>query len=89
MMRKPDLIQQGAFSAMRPTPTYRDGFALTILILLVLFLPQSAQAYIDPGNGSMIIQWVIAGGLTVLYAAKVYWQQLKHAVTHLLSRVKK
>jgi hypothetical protein len=47
-------------------------FALSALVFI-----DDAQAYIDPGTGSMVIQSliaVIAGGL---FAIKTYWHKLK------------
>lgn len=48
------------------------GFAL----LLILALPSSAWAYIDPGAGSYLFQLLIAGGVAGLYTLRRYW----HAV---------
>jgi hypothetical protein len=55
--------------------------------LLLLIFPGVAHAYLDPGTGSLILQVVLAGVLTVLYTIKMYWQQLKFYVsTRLLRR---
>ena len=35
-----------------------------------------AYAYLDPGTGSLIIQGIIAGSLTVALIAKAYWYKL-------------
>ena len=44
------------------------------LILLVLATP--AMAYIDPGSGSMLLQVLLAGLLSSLFAVKVFWQKI-------------
>jgi len=50
----------------------------SVLVLASVFLfPVPANAYIDPGTGSLILQSIIgaiAGGLVVL---KLYWHRLK------------
>lgn len=43
------------------------------LSLLILLAPQSAQAYLDPGTGSFIIQIVVGGGLGLVFLIKKYW----------------
>ena len=49
---------------------------IALLTFLSLFFVQPAQAYIDPGTGSFIIQLLIAGFLGGLYALKVFWKQV-------------
>lgn len=50
------------------------------LILFQLVLPSTAYAYIDPGSGSMIIQFVIAALLGTLFAIKTFWNRIKNMV---------
>lgn len=48
-----------------------------LLMLLMVLLPVNAQAYLDPGSGSMLLQ-VILGGIAALgVALKLYWYKLK------------
>ena len=44
---------------------------------LLLGSPTDAQAYLDPGTGSMIIQVVVAGIAAGLLLVKTYWRRLK------------
>jgi len=44
---------------------------------MVALQPLTAHAYLDPGTGSYLLQLLIAGIAGGLYAAKVYWRQLK------------
>ena len=37
-----------------------------ILLIVVFLLPEYSYAYIDPGTGSLILQALIAGGITAL-----------------------
>jgi len=48
-----------------------------ILVLLATVLTANVQAYIDPGTGSYVFQVAAAGLLTVLYAVKRHWRQLR------------
>ena len=49
------------------------GFFVVLLIGLV---PLQAQAYLDPGTGSIILQGVIAGAAVALFTIKTYWYKL-------------
>jgi len=51
-------------------------FSLLILLILIADLNQ-ADAYLDPGMGSMLIQGLIAVGVGVAYTLKLYWNQVK------------
>ena len=45
------------------------------LLLLSLF-PAQAQAYLDPGTGSIILQGIIAGIAVAWFTIKTYWYKL-------------
>ena len=47
-------------------------FALSALVCV-----DDAQAYIDPGTGSMFIQSLVAAIAGGLFALKTYWYKLK------------
>ena len=52
---------------------------LTAIVLLGLFgvlTPNDADAYLDPGTGSAVIQMVVAGVMGALFLTKLYWQKL-------------
>jgi hypothetical protein len=51
------------------------GGALTVLLLLAITSP--ANAYIDGGTGSYMIQMAAAGVMAVLFTLKLSWQRLK------------
>lgn len=50
--------------------------ALVGLFFLLLLFPARAQAYIDPGTGSYVLQLLIAGLLGALFALKVFWHKM-------------
>jgi hypothetical protein len=50
--------------------------AIYTILFLVMFMGE-AQAYIDPGSGSLLIQIVIAAICGSLFAIKMFWQRIK------------
>ena len=61
---------------------FRKPFNLTILAMLFLgVFTARAEAYLDPGTGSFIIQMLVAGVAGSLFLLKTYWQKLKDWVS--------
>jgi hypothetical protein len=57
-------------------------FDLRILSLVALItFPVSAQAYLDPGTGSILLQGAIAAVATIAYTVKIYWYRIKAFVS--------
>jgi hypothetical protein len=52
-------------------------FAFGILLLMVC---TSANAYLDPGTGSMMLQVILGGVAAVGVAVKLYWHKLRVAI---------
>lgn len=52
---------------------------LVILCVLAAF-SIDAQAYLDPGTGSMLLQVILGGVAAVGVAAKLYWHKLRAAI---------
>jgi hypothetical protein len=48
--------------------------------LLFLIFAEQADAYIDPGSGSYILQLILAGLLGAGVAVKIYWKRIKGAI---------
>lgn len=46
-------------------------------ILLVLYVAKDASAYIDPGNGSYILQLGLAFVIGWLFSLKLCWKKIK------------
>lgn len=61
--------------------------ALLILFVL-LVLPATARAYLDPGTGSMMLQIVIGTVLAVTYTIKVYWRRITQFFRNLRNKPK-
>jgi hypothetical protein len=49
---------------------------LTAILILLILLPAQAQAYLDPGTGSAVIQMLVAGVMGALFVIKTYWRKL-------------
>lgn len=62
----------------RPTPqrTTSRSSALAMSAVLLSIAPQ-AQAYLDPGTGSILLQGLIAAVAAVVAYAGMYWQKVK------------
>ena len=54
-------------------------FIIPLLMLMLLAAP--AQAYIDPGTGSFLVQGIIAAVIGVGVTAKLYWSKIKAMLT--------
>jgi len=54
----------------------RSRLSLLLPITAILLIPETAQAYIDPGTGSYVVQLLLAGILGALFAIKVFWRRL-------------
>lgn len=58
----------------------KTGYAMGILALSIGFIftfSGSAQAYLDPGTGSMILQGVLGAVAAIAVAGRIYWQRIK------------
>jgi hypothetical protein len=60
--------------------------ALLLLTLLLLGLPSTAHAYLDPGTGSYVLQLLIGGLLGGLFALGVFWRRVVAFVKGLFKR---
>ena len=50
---------------------------LYVAVFLVGAAPGDAQAYIDPGVGSMVLQLLLGGVAGLLVILKLYWSNFK------------
>jgi hypothetical protein len=67
---------------MRPSrlATRKPAARLAFLMLLVLpwlAAPKTAQAYLDPGTGSILLQVIIGGVAGLGVVGKLYWHRLR------------
>jgi hypothetical protein len=55
--------------------------AVVFVCLLLFASTQVAQAYVDPGTGSYVIQILIAALAGAAFAVKIYWRKIKQLVS--------
>lgn len=48
-----------------------------LLLIVLLGFPSRADAYLDPGTGSMVLQLVAGGLLAGIGATKIFWKRIK------------
>ena len=48
-----------------------------LLTLVLLLLANPADAYLDPGTGSMILQMVLGGIAGAAMVARLYWRRIR------------
>jgi len=51
-----------------------------------MIFSQNAFAYLDPGPGSYIFQFLIAAFIGGMYTIKIYYQKIKHFVMNRFSK---
>ena len=56
----------------------RIMYQIAAMTLGTLLLWDEAFAYIDPGTGSLILQWIVGMVLAGLAVLNIYWQRLKN-----------
>ena len=74
---------------MNPVNKSRITDVLLVLLVLLSISTKAAYAYLDPGSGSYIIQFILAGFVGGLFATKTFWVQIKTFITGLFSLKKK
>jgi hypothetical protein len=48
-----------------------------VIALLLILTARSAQAYLDPASGSMILQIIVAAVAAVLITFKAFWHKIR------------
>ena len=77
-----------ATRASTQNPTHRVHGLCVALTFVLSVLVTDANAYIDPGTGSYILQLLIAGLLGAAYAVKLSWTRIRALFRSLFSRSK-
>ena len=62
---------------------------IILFIMFYLLFPQTALAYIDPGTGSYILQFVLAAFLGIAFTIKIFWTKVRIFVVNLFSKKSK
>jgi hypothetical protein len=58
-----------------------DLLTVAGLTVVALLLATPAYAYIDPGSGSMLVQFLTGGVAGALILARLYWRRFKSKFT--------
>jgi hypothetical protein len=58
---------------------------LYIVLSLLVVCSVPAQAYIDAGSGSYMLQMALAGLMAVVFSIKLSWQRIKRFASGLIS----
>ena len=61
-------------------------FVLFSTIIFTIFLTGQANAYIDPGTGSMMVQALLAIIATVSVSVGIFWKHIRFFFTRLFRR---
>jgi hypothetical protein len=59
---------------------------LSAPLILLMLVPGTAHAYLDPGTGSFILQMVIAGIFSALFYIKMTWATISARFHNLFSK---
>jgi len=62
------------------------GFILILTCFLLEFAARPAAAYIDPGTGSYLLQFLIGGLLAGAFMVKTFWNKIKAFLSHLFRK---
>ena len=62
--------------------------AFLIVVLLVVVTTKEAHAYIDLGTGSLMLQMLVALGVSSLLAIKIFWYRFTGTVSRVFSKIK-
>ena len=54
----------------------RIGWVLYLALCFSLLFIAPAQAYLDPGSGSLIFQVIVGGAMAIGLGVKVFWRRI-------------
>lgn len=60
--------------------------SIVLISLFCLSFPHRAYAYLDPGTGSLMLQFLIAAVIGGLYSTKRFWDKAKNFLKRIFSR---
>lgn len=59
---------------------------LLVASALLIASTPTAFAYLDPGTGSLVLQMLIAGGLTAVASIRIFWSRIKGIARRIFGR---
>jgi apolipoprotein N-acyltransferase len=60
------------------------GWLVGVVLVLLLWSEQPADAYVDPGSASYVFQLLVGTALGALFALRMCWERVKTVVRGLL-----
>lgn len=48
---------------------------IAIALVVVFAIPDDAHAYLDPGTGAFLLQWVVALGVGAIVGLRQFWRR--------------
>lgn len=60
-----------------PVKSIHSVLLVTLLVGVMMSHAAPAQAYLDPGTGSMVLQLILGGVAGAMVIAKIYWARVK------------
>jgi len=67
----------------------KSGHSILLSVFLLPMVYQNVHAYIDPGTGTLIIQFLIAGAIGGFFLIKIFWGKVKTFLNNLFSGIRK
>jgi len=64
----------------------KQSSVLIFTLICVLGWTPDAQAYFDPGTGSMVLQLLMASILGFVFTLKTYWGKLRDFIKNLVGK---
>jgi hypothetical protein len=61
-------------------------FCYTLLSATILLAASPVHAYVDPGTGSLAVQFLIGGAVAAAFMIKTYYYDLKRRIFKLIGR---
>jgi hypothetical protein len=72
-----NLTQDQQSDAAKPSRhTYLHSIPL-LTVVMVTVLSTPAEAYVDPGSGSMLVQLLLGGLMAALVMARTWWHRIR------------
>ena len=62
------------------------AFASLVTLALLVMTERQADAYLDPGSGSLLFQVIIGTLLASLLTLRIFFQRIKYFIVHSLFR---
>jgi hypothetical protein len=59
-----------------------------MILIILLLIPVSTYAYLDPGTGSLIIHLIVGAVIGATYSVRIFWSNIKAFGARIFGRKK-